>query len=112
MGSGRADATGLPVSTGDGFFNLLAFGIPAADRYGNAARNTIRGPAIVSLNAGLGRNFSLGERKALNIRMEANNLTNRVSYSQIGTTVNATDYGLATGVSGMRNMQLNVRFSF
>ena len=68
--------------------------------------------SIVSLNAGLGRNFTLGERKILNIRMEANNLTNRVSYTRIGTTVNASDYGLATGVSGMRNMQLNVRFSF
>src|SRR5262249_39863127 len=28
VGSGRADATGLPVNSGDGFFDLLAFTIP------------------------------------------------------------------------------------
>ncbi|MEO8027678.1 MAG: carboxypeptidase regulatory-like domain-containing protein, partial [Bryobacteraceae bacterium] len=31
IGSGRADATGLPVDAGGGYFNLLAFTVPAAN---------------------------------------------------------------------------------
>ena len=30
VGSGRAEATGLPITTGSGYFNLLAFTTPAA----------------------------------------------------------------------------------
>lgn len=38
IGSGRAQATGLPVDSGSGFFNLLAFTTPPPGQYGNAGR--------------------------------------------------------------------------
>ena len=112
VGSGRADATGLPIDSGDGFFNLLAFGIPPSNRYGNAARNTIPGPGLFNLNASIGRNFPLGERRMMEFRVEGTNVTNRVSYTRVGTTVNASDYGLATNAAGMRTMQASLRFRF
>ena len=43
VGSGRAQATGLPIETGMGFFNPLAFTVPVAGTLGNAARDTIPG---------------------------------------------------------------------
>ena len=112
VGSGRADATGLPVSGGPGFFNLLAFTVPGPGLFGNAARNTIPGTGQVSMNASFGRGFQLGERRHLDLRMESNNFLNHVSITRVGATVNASNYGLATGAAGMRTVTLNLRLRF
>ncbi len=112
VGSGRADATGLPVDTGLGFFNPLAFTLPPAGRFGNASRNSIPGPGTLSMNASFGRGFRLGERRRVDLRVESNNFLNRVSFTRIGTTVNASNYGLATAAAGMRTVILNLRLRF
>jgi hypothetical protein len=112
VGSGRADATGSPVASNTSFFNLLAFTVPPSDRFGNAARNTIPGPGLFNLNASVGRNFPLGERRMMEFRVEGTNITNRVSFTRLGTTVNASDYGLATNAAAMRTMQASLRFRF
>src|SRR4029077_9131921 len=57
VGSGRADATGAPIDANGGFFNLSAFTLPAAGQFGDAGRNTIPGPATVSLNFAVSRSF-------------------------------------------------------
>jgi trimeric autotransporter adhesin len=111
VGSGRADSTGVPVSGGQ-FFNLAAFTIPPSGRFGNAGRNTIPGPSTWSLNSSLGRTFSLGERRRLEFRLEANNLTNHVSYTNLNTVVNASNYGLPVAAAAMRSMTANFRFRF
>ncbi len=113
VGSGRADATGLAVDSGAGFFNPGAFTTPPADRFGNAARNTIPGPGLFALNFGVGRNFRLGQdRKTLQFRVESSNVTNNVSYTGLGTTVNASNFGLATNTAAMRTMRASLRFRF
>ncbi len=111
VGAGRADSTGLPVTGGE-FFNLSAFTIPGAGLFGNAGRNTIPGPSNLSLNASFGRSFSLGERRRLEFRMEATNVTNHVNIASIGTVVNSLTYGLPLGAGSMRTMQGTVRFRF
>ena len=112
VGSGRADSTGLAVGAGAGFFNPLAFTVPPADRFGNAARNTIPGPRLLSLNFGVSRRFSLGERRSINFRVESTNITNTVSYAGLGTTVNALNYGLPTNTAAMRTVRASMRFRF
>jgi hypothetical protein len=113
IGSGRADSTGLPITDGSRFFNLAAFSIPPAVRFGNAGRNTIPGPGSAVLNLSLGRTIQLGEsRRSFEIRLESNNLLNHVNYSRLATTVNASNYGLATDAAGMRSMQAHLRFRF
>jgi hypothetical protein len=112
VGSGRADATGLPVSDGIGFFNPLAFTTPLAGLFGNAARNTIPGPSQLSMNASFGRGFRIDERRRLDLRMESNNFLNRVSFTRMGTTVNASNFDLATAAAGMRTVTLNLRLRF
>ena len=42
-GAARAEATGLPVTSGSGFFNTAAFVVPAIGTFGNAGRDTIPG---------------------------------------------------------------------
>lgn len=113
VGSGRAEATGLPIVTGSGYFNLLAFTAPAPGTLGNAARNTIPGLAQWNWNTAFGRSFRFGEtRRALEFRVEANNVLNHVNFTSIGTVVNASNYGIPLAASAMRSIQGNVRFRF
>jgi hypothetical protein len=112
VGSARADATGLPIDTIGAFFNPLAFTLPPATRFGNAGRNTIIGPATFGVNASVGRTVRLSERRSLDIRAEGNNILNSVTITRFGTTVNASNYGLALGAADMRSLSLNLRVRF
>ena len=100
------DATGISVNSGTGFFNPLAFVLPAGGQFGNAGRDTIPGPGLVSLNASFGRPFTFGERKSLEFRFDATNVLNQVNITGIGTTVNAANYGLPLTASAMRSMSV------
>ncbi len=64
IGSARANATGLPVEDGTGYFNPAAFSIPVGT-YGNAGRNTIPGIVNFNINASAMRSFRIGERHRL-----------------------------------------------
>jgi trimeric autotransporter adhesin len=114
IGSGRADATGLDVSDGPGFFNLLAFAIPAPGRFGGAGRNTIPGPSRFSSSIGLGRSFRLGpdSKRRIEFRFESTNFLNHVSYANLGTVVNASNYGLALSAAAMRSNNATLRLRF
>ncbi|MBI4904762.1 MAG: TonB-dependent receptor [Acidobacteria bacterium] len=113
IGAGRADATGLPIGAGAGFFNLLAFGLPPGVRFGNAARNSIPGIQSLVANLALARSFRLGDdRRRMELRAESANFTNHVNISGIGTVVNASEYGLATAAQPMRTLVLHLRVRF
>jgi hypothetical protein len=113
VGSGRADATGLPVVLAGALFNPAAFTLPPAGRYGNAGRNTIPGPASFVLNLAVGRSFRLDEsRRSMELRMESSNTLNTVNVTRIGNTVNASNYGLPLDTGTMRTMQASLRFRF
>ena len=112
VGSGRADATGVDLYTGAGFFNPLAFTLPPSGRYGNAGRNTITGPGFAGLSASIGRSFAIAERRRVEFRVSADNVTNHVNYTSIATVVNASNYGLATAVSQMRSVTASLRLRF
>ena len=44
--------------------------------------------------------------------MNSENLTNHVNYTSFGSVVNAANYGLPTGVSGMRTVTVTARLRF
>ena len=94
VGSGRAQATGLPIETGVGFFNPLAFTVPVAGTLGDAARNTIPGIPRFALNLSFGRSFRIDDKRRVEFRVDSQNFLNHVSYTGIGTVVNASNYGL------------------
>lgn len=112
IGSQRAEATGQPIELNTGFFNLDAFTVPPPGAYGNAGRNTIPGPGLVSLNLAFGRFFSLSERRRLEFRVEGNNVLNHVNYTSLYTVVNAVNYGLPSAAGAMRTLDAVVRFRF
>lgn len=115
VGSGRAEATGLPIEDGSGYFNLAAFTAPLPGELGDAGRNTIPGPWSWSLNTAFGRYFTIGgegSRKRLELRLETTNTLNHVNITNINTVVGSAQYGLPTIAGAMRTADINIRFRF
>jgi len=121
-GNSRAQATGLPVTGGTGYFNTTAFTIPAIGTFGDAGRNTIPGISNFSLNLSLFRTFRLDDRRRLQFRIDSTNPLNHVSITQINTTVGSVtatglvvpnvNYGIPAGASPMRTLTATVRLNF
>ena len=114
FGTGRAQATGQSIDAGNyPYFNLLAFTTPLPGEYGDAGRDTVPGPTVVSFNSSLNRSFRFGEtRRQLQFRISANNVFNHVQITGFGTTINSSTYGLATAASATRTVSMFLRFSF
>jgi hypothetical protein len=113
VGSSRAEATGEDLSSSSGFFNPAAFTVAPPGQFGNAGRNTIAGPGLFAVNLAFGRSFQLDEsRRRLEFRFEANNVFNTVSFTNINTVVNATNYTLPISAASMRSVDAVVRFRF
>ena len=112
IGSARAEATGLPVEDGTGYFNTAAFTTVTPGTYGNAGRDTIPGIVNFSISANASRSFQIGERHRLQLTFMTNNPLNHPSITGIGTTVGTINYGLPTAAGGMRTVSANARFTF
>jgi hypothetical protein len=113
QGTVRPDYTGESLYTAPAGrrLNPAAIAAPAAGRWGNAGRNSITGPSQFSMNATLMRTFRISERKSADLRVEASNLLNHVSYSRWNTTANA-QFGLPAAASAMRTMRVFMRVRF
>jgi hypothetical protein len=106
----RAEATGLPVNSGAGYFNTLAFTNPAAGTFGNAGRNTIQGPNQFNMSLNMSRTIQIKERKSLEIQLQSTNILNHVNISNFGTVVGQPTFGLPTNAAGMRTVNFTLRF--
>ena len=95
------------------WFNRSAFLYdPQQSYYGNASRNSIELPGVVSANASLSRTISLGETRSFEMRFNATNLFNTVQYSTVDTTLNSPTYGEVLSAAKMRSFTYNARFRF
>jgi hypothetical protein len=111
-GQARAEATGLPVTNGSGYFNPAAFAVPANGTYGDAGRNTIPGIPTFTMNASINRTFRFQERHRLTLSVTSSNPLNHVNVTAIGTVIGSVNEGLPTGASGMRTLTVQTRFVF
>jgi hypothetical protein len=112
-GTIRADLTGGALTPEPGYYlNPLAYAPPASGRWGNAGRNSVTGPSQFSLNAGLSRTFSRGERMNLDWRIDANNVLNRVTYAGVNTLIGSPQFGLPSRANPMRKLQTSLRLRF
>jgi len=106
----RAEATGLSVSSGSGFFNTAAFALPSTGTFGDAGRDTIPGPHSFTMNLNMSRTFTLKERKTLEIQINSNNILNHPVPSAFGTTVGSNTIGVLQSMGGMRTISGTIRF--
>jgi hypothetical protein len=72
---------------GQSFFDPLAYAPVTAVRFGNSGLNSLRGPGVVNLDAGLFREFSATERVKIQFRAESFNFTNTPHFNNPGTNV-------------------------
>jgi hypothetical protein len=122
----RPNRTSAPLYSGaNGYFlNSAAFAAPANGQWGNAGRNSIRGPGTFTMNAALARTLRIRGNDSLDIRLEADNVLNHATFTSwntiwggpTGTTgqaaaVNPT-FGLPASVNAMRSVELSGRFRF
>jgi hypothetical protein len=91
--------------------NALSSNIPAG-QWGDAGRDIVTGPTVFGFNASASRTIRVGERKNLDIRFDAVNILNHVTYTGYNMTFGTTQFGLPTGVSAMRSFNMTARFHF
>lgn len=99
------------------YFNTAAFISlpPASYIFGNAGRDTIRGPSFSNLDCSLFKNFQIKERYKVQVRGEFFNVANHPNYGQPGTSFGTATFGAITSLAGnanMRQVQLGAKILF
>ena len=99
------------------WFTTASFAIPGPNRFGNAGRNSIRGPHLSNYDFSLFRTFAVTERIKLELRGEFYNLTNTPHFNNPNGTVSsgAGSFGIITSTLngyGNRQVQTALRLTF
>jgi hypothetical protein len=113
----RPDATGQPVSldnpTTAKWFNTAAFTLQPIYQFGNAARNSIPGPAGFILDSNVQKNFRVKERHELQFRWESYNLLNHPVWGFPNANLSSPGFGQITSTAvAMRQMQFALKYTF
>ena len=133
-GSLRANATGAPISLSNPttlqWFNTAAFCSPVSSfgsstpasgstcvnpngsSFGDAGRNTIKGPRQITFDMNLSKTITIKESRALELRIQAANVFNTAHFTAINAIVNSLTYGEVTSAGSMRRVTMLARFRF
>jgi hypothetical protein len=116
-GNVRANIAGDPnlrnPSTRE-WFNTAAFAPPAPFTFGDSGRNSLRGDWFKNLDVSLFRDFPFGERRSLQFRAEAFNVTNTPTWgTPVNDLNNHAQFGSITNTrSTERQLQLSLKLYF
>jgi hypothetical protein len=95
------------------WFNTSAFVLQPGQIYGDAVRNSIRGPGIFNFDMSIMRSFTFGGSKSLQFRLEAFNTFNQPVWNDPNTAVTSAQYGTIQSTrKPMRELQLGLKFGF
>jgi hypothetical protein len=113
-GSIRPDYTGAALYAAPPGLSLnpSAYAAPAAGQWGTAGRDSIIGPSQFTLNASLGRTFRASDRLNLDVRIDATNALNHVTFPSWNATLGSPLFGLPTSANAMRSVQTTLRLRF
>ena len=110
----RPNYTGVSVySPPPGLFlNPASYTTPAPGQWGNAGRNSITGPGQFTLGASMARTFPLHDRTNMDLRIDALNAINHVTYTSWNTVSNSNQFGLPVQANPMRSVTVTMRVRF
>jgi len=105
---------GLSNRTAAEWFNTAAYATPALFTFGNAGRNSLRGPSYWDLDTSLFRLFPVGEGRQFEFRVEAFNVFNNVNLGQPKNDINSGPaFGTINSTANTaRQVQLAAKFVF
>ena len=93
--------------------NPCAFDNPAQFTFGNMGRNSLRSDWSKNLDISVFRNFTIGESKRLEFRMEAFNVTNTPVFAAPSNDVSDGNFGhVSSTLNTERQLQLALKFYF
>jgi outer membrane receptor protein involved in Fe transport len=114
-------ATWLPNITGDPdgaetvdqWFNPAAFTRVPAGVFGNAGRNSLRGPGYVTFDMSVQRRIPATGRVGVTLRWDVFNLFNRANFGNPNSDITASNAGAISTLAGdARVMQFALRLAF
>jgi hypothetical protein len=117
-GNDRADVVGDPtrlpgVDRMEAWFNPAAFLPNAVGTFGNAGRNILRGPGLLSTDLSLFKNFRLTEFLRLQARGEAFNALNRTNLGNPVVNLTGGNVGRINNLTGNpRVIQIGLKLMF
>jgi hypothetical protein len=114
-GTQRPNVVGNPNlsnQTVQEFFNVNAFQVAPPYTYGNAGRDSLRGPDFWNLDFSLFRNFNIAERLTLQFRGEFFNILNHPNFENPGSTLGNAGFGAITAANNPRQAQVAVKITF
>jgi hypothetical protein len=99
------------------FFNssqIAQFSNPAAGTLGNTGRNAFEQPWLWDTDMALLKRFKITEQHRLEVRADAYNLTNSVSFGYPTTSIASSTFGRIKDdvVSASRKIQMGLKYSF
>ena len=94
------------------FFNTGAFQLPALGRYGTSARGLFSGPANVTTDFAILKDFAVREEMSFQLRAEMFNIFNQVNFSNPIAQLANPRFGQITGAGAGRTMQMGLKFRF
>jgi hypothetical protein len=113
-GTLRPDYTGMSLYDAPPGLSLnpAAYASPAPGAWGNAGRNSINGPHQFVVNASVMRTFRPSDRISMDVRVDANNVTNTPTFPSWNTVAGNAQFGLPNATNPMRSIQLTMRARF
>ncbi|HEY3835209.1 MAG TPA: TonB-dependent receptor [Bryobacteraceae bacterium] len=116
IGSQRPNIVGDPSVANPSvaqWFNPAAFALPAKYTYGSSGRNILRADRLVELDLTLEKNFLITEKKRIEFRAEAFNISNTPTFSAPGSSIGSSSAGVITGtLNANRVLQGALKFYF
>lgn len=122
---GGNSCTAVPNAACKNWLNSQSFSLPLsasttpasiyagyAPRFGNAAKDSLRGPGLFNWDMGLHKDFALMDNTVLQFRAEFFNAFNHTNLSDPNTTVSSPAFGAITGAGDPRIGQLALKLSF
>lgn len=94
------------------WFNKAAFAAPAQYTFGNLGRNTMRSQGVHRFDLSAYRKFPIRERAHLELRAEAYNAFNAVTYQAPTAEFTSPNFGKVLSAMASRTMQLSARIFF
>ncbi len=113
----NADVFGAPAlepsqRTLTRYFDTSLFGLPALGTFGSSGRNALYGPGLVNFDVSLFKDIPIGERTALQFRLESFNLLNRANFGQPNSNFSSPTFGRILTADDPRVLQIGMKLMF